>query len=199
MCGRYANTVPVGEAAQRLRAETDASLDSWTPPGEVFPTNSMPICTAEGRHRRLTLARWGWKRDFMKSRPLINARSDKLAVSKLWRPALAHRRCLVPATCWYEWTGERGSKVRHELTAGGGLITFAGLWEETDEGPAYTIVTGEAAAPITHVHDRMPAVLDEDRRGAWLDATVGPDEALAALECSAEMVGRLRAEVAGDA
>jgi putative SOS response-associated peptidase YedK len=102
MCGRYGYKSTAPTAAELLRATIDASLASWSPPGEVFPTNNQPICTADGRHRRLTLARWGWKRDFMKSKPLINARSDKLAISKLWRPALAHRRCLVPATCWYE-------------------------------------------------------------------------------------------------
>jgi len=197
MCGRYANSLTAAEVARHFGADRDPSLAGWEASDEVFPTTRQPIVVAGGGGRRLTLGRWGWRRDFAK-RPLINARADKLVRSGLWSPALERHRCVVPATAWFEWTGPQGAKRRHRLSAGDGPIGFAGLWEGDGGDLAYTIVTCQAAAPIRHVHDRMPAVLAAEHLERWVDPGVEVAEALDALRVDGAMVARLAASPDGD-
>jgi putative SOS response-associated peptidase YedK len=113
---------------------------------------------------------WGFRRQFapkVKGRPplrrtIVNSREDKLA-GAMWRDAFQHRRCLIPATAFFEWIERGGRMVPLRFTRPGGrMIWIAGIWEESPEhGRCHSMITTEPTAAIARVHDRMPALLPE--------------------------------------
>lgn len=132
--------------------------------------------------------RWGlhphWsKLDPMdgKARPLFNARSETAATKPSFRTPWKRRRALIPATHWYEWTGEQGGKVPWCIKPEtGGLFAFAGLWDlwRVDEGIdllSCTILTKPAAEPLASLHHRMPIRLPPAHWTGWLDPDVSPE------------------------
>ena len=88
---------------------------------------------------------------------------------------MRHRRCLVPANGYYEWTGKPGTRQPHLIRqADGGLLAFAGLWEswlgaDGSEIDTMAILTVAANSAMTSLHDRMPAILGPETFDAWLD------------------------------
>jgi putative SOS response-associated peptidase YedK len=155
MCGRYQNAQTASAMADSLGAIN--KVDDWNPSWNIRPTDRAPVAL-EDDGRRLGLMRWGWEPDWATS-TLINARSDKLDSSRLWHGALQERRCVVPATGWWEWRGEQSPKTpyAHRLTSGR-PFTFAGLWSrEGDEG-RFVIVVTDASKPVRHVRNRFTSV-----------------------------------------
>lgn len=185
MCGRYA----VGASASDLGAEfgpLNDKITSWHPLWSVAPTNDVPIVHEQHDGRALELARWDWpKPSTMRSRgPIINARIEKLDGS-FWARAFRRARCIVPLTGYYEWTGAKGDKQPHYLYSSTAdehpaLLAAAGLtWTVEiagDRQRVVVIVTRAARDAAGRVHDRMPAMLDQDLRSAWLDPTVLTDQ-----------------------
>lgn len=114
-------------------------------------------------------ARWGFRRDFNPS--VNNARDDKL-VDGMWRQAWNEkRRCVIPASCFYEWTGPKGRKQTYAIEAPGGLLWMAGLWEmstKPDIGLCFTTLTTSANPTMTPLHDRMPVILDRNAIEVYL-------------------------------
>ena len=105
-----------------------------------------------------------------------NARSETMATSGVFRAAVKSRRCLIPMSGFIEWTGPKGGKTKHLITASDGDLLFAaGLWEEAwPEGQSlvsYTMVmTGaEEGDDMRPFHDRQPVLLDREGAEAWLD------------------------------
>lgn len=105
-----------------------------------------------------------------------NCRSEEMTTKTSFRDALKGKRCIVPATAFYEHTGPKGSMTKHAITpAAGGLHYLAGLssrhsWEgETTE--SYTMLMQAAADgdDMRPFHDRQPAFLDEETASIWLD------------------------------
>jgi putative SOS response-associated peptidase YedK len=66
------------------------------------------ILMDDQRGRRLGLMGWGWHRSFLGKRPLINVLSEEIASKPMFAEALHRRRCLVPATAWFEWQAVPG-------------------------------------------------------------------------------------------
>ncbi len=103
----------------------------------------------------------------------INARSESAARSPAFREAFARRRCLIPATGFYEWRKAAGARAQPWLfeMADGRPFAFAGLWQPaTQSAPASCLIlTTEPNALAASVHDRMPAILAREDYAAWLD------------------------------
>ncbi|HZZ91418.1 MAG TPA: SOS response-associated peptidase [Usitatibacter sp.] len=149
----------------------------------IAPTHEAPVIRAgEGGTREVALLRWGlvpsWAKELSIGSKLINARAETLAEKPSFRAAFRSRRCIVPASGFFEWTGEPRWRVPHAITvAGRPLVPFAGLWESwrTPQGPVletYTIVTTAANGFVSGMHDRMPAILEERDIDAWLGGSV---------------------------
>jgi putative SOS response-associated peptidase YedK len=86
------------------------------------------------------------------------------------------RRCLVPASGFYEWTGPKGAKQAYHLVrADLELLAFAGLWgawraPSGDEVLSYAIITTEPNDVVRPFKDRMPVILEPSDYDAWLTA-----------------------------
>lgn len=181
MCGRYALTTPPQVLAallhlQRVRYE-------YAPRWNIAPTQRVPAVRvgADGE-RELVGLHWGlipsWAKDRAIASRLINARSETADTTASFRSAFKQRRCLIPASGFYEWKKQSGAKTKQPYyirPAGNQPLTFAGLWEswvDKDTGEALescTILTKNADETVKSLHDRMPVILSGAAIDAWLD------------------------------
>lgn len=187
MCGRYSLDLPL--SLSRADREMINSwplvldkLDQRESQYNIAPTQLAPVIAAGNDGIEVLGMRWGfvpvWSKDGKTSYSTINARVETLATSKLYGPALKKHRCLVPATGYYEWTGEKGHKQPFNIhDPDGHALFFAGLWsswrdpEKGGERPklTFTIITGKPGLVSGEVHDRQPVILPAERWEAWLD------------------------------
>ena len=192
MCGRYALYGP--RAFSRAEREYFEGLEAFPASYNVAPTDTMPIAYLSGGRPRLAPARWGlvpyWARDAKAGAKAINARAETCTSSPYFRDAYREkRRCLVPASGFFEWKKTPAGKQPYYITsADDALLAFAGLWERwrTPEGGrlvTYTVITGEPNAVVAPLHDRMPVILAPEDYTQWLTAD-DPRELLRA--CAAE-------------
>jgi putative SOS response-associated peptidase YedK len=143
----------------------------------IAPGNEMPVITRSGENH-VAILRWGlipsWTKDIRAAKPLINARAETLAEKPSFRSLLKSRRCLVPASGFYEWKKEGNRKIPHYFRlTDEPLFSFAGLYDSwhNPEGVSvstYTIVTCEANSLVAPVHDRMPVILSRENEERWL-------------------------------
>lgn len=197
MCGRFALTLPPDAMAQ-LFAERPANDLPQEPNYNICPTNQVPVVTAEaGAGRALVSMRWGFLPHWYKSPTdgplLINARAETIAEKPAFRAACRTRRCLIPATGFYEWTKDAdGNRLPWYITSPEQKpVVFAGVWQRWDKGeePLTTcsIVTTAANQPMSTIHHRVPVIIAEQDWGFWLGEagigaaklmTAAPDDAL---------------------
>lgn len=181
MCSRYSLTSPP-EAVRATFGYKNAA--EFPPRYNIAPTQPVAIVrNSHANERELALVRWGlipsWARDPAKFSTLINARSETAAEKPSFRASLRHRRCIVPADAFYEWTGKPGSKQPYMITLQSKeIMGLAGLWEhwlgaDGSEVETMAILTVDANAEMASVHDRMPAILRSGDYDAWLDCRPG--------------------------
>ncbi|MDH0342106.1 SOS response-associated peptidase [Chromobacterium haemolyticum] len=108
----------------------------------------------------------------------LNARSDRLKSSPLWRKRYARQRCVVPASAFHEWVGKQCYNVRQA----GQALALGGLYETWQYGdvvvPSFTIVTLPPHPRFAHIHHKsLPLMLEPDSFDAWLDPTFTSVEA----------------------
>ena len=178
MCGRYALTLP----PEALRALFKVLGEDLFPPRyNIAPTQPIHVvATAADRRRELVLMRWGfvpsWVKDPAKFPLLINARIESAADKPAFRNAVRRRRCLVPATGFYEWQKrpEGGKQPYLIKPAAPPVVAFAGIHEtwigpDGEEVDTAAILTRAATPSLAGIHDRMPAVVPEALFDDWLD------------------------------
>ena len=181
MCGRYA--LAVDGRALREAFRTVDSLP-WRPRYNLAPSQEVPAVRLGDRGRELVLLRWGlvprWAEDPRFGWRTVNARAETVDRKPAFREAFRRRRCLIPATGFYEWRRLDGRKQPyHVARRDGGLMAFAGLWERWT-GPggerleSCTIVVTDAPPPLAAVHGRMPVILGEADHDRWLDPAADP-------------------------
>ncbi|MEO0664975.1 MAG: SOS response-associated peptidase [Pseudomonadota bacterium] len=176
MCGRFAITLPDDAMAQLFDAVPSNDLPEG-PRYNVCPTNDVHVVVSDAG-RRLRAMRWGFLPHWYKTTNggplLINARSETIAEKPAFKAACRERRCLIPASGFYEWTKTpEGARLPWYITrADGEPLVFAGIWQNWErDGEAYTtcaIVTCAANARMAEIHKRMPVVLAPENWGLWL-------------------------------
>jgi putative SOS response-associated peptidase YedK len=179
MCGRY-----VSRDQAAIEREYDIRIiDPFEKIYNAAPTMTLPVLRANAAGWNCTLMRWGlvpswWSKSGLPS-STINARVEEAAGKPMWRQAVRHHRCLVPASGWYEWqkSAEGGRKQPfyiHALDNSG--LCFAGLWStylhEGAEVDSFAILTRAASQELAHIHNRMPVVLPPAAFAEWLDPAV---------------------------
>lgn len=172
MCARYNLRVTPAEAQAAfdlLRAP------DWQPRYNIAPTQSVLAIRETDEGRVADPMRWGlipsWSKEPKTKFPLINARAETVAKQPSFRAPFKRKRCLVPATGFYEWTGSKGNKQPHHIgLQGDEPFAFAGLWDRWgDDLESCTILTCGANALMAPIHDRMPVILPRETWELWLD------------------------------
>ncbi|MCX6694662.1 MAG: SOS response-associated peptidase [Methanomicrobiales archaeon] len=178
MCGRFSIAVTAG-LRERFSLDFDPLLFERY---NISPGQEVPVVVGRGGgEATLVTMRWGmvppWARDHHGAEPIINARVEGLSERPAFRDAYFHRRCIIPATGFFEWGNARSQKVPWYFRTGGdGILGLAGLFEtrSTSNGdlPMCVIITVAANEVVTPVHPRMPAILPRTCEGRWLDPTI---------------------------
>lgn len=173
MCGRFTITHP-NEALAALFGAVPGNDLPPVPNYNVCPTNPVAAITSDGGARRLRAMRWGFIPSWYKAPAdgplIINARSDTVATKPAFREAIRARRCIVPASGFYEWsTGEKGEKLPWYITrADGQPMALAGVWQRWQDMDTVAIVSTEAGQGMAGLHHREPVILEAADWPLWL-------------------------------
>ena len=177
MCSRYDNLIP-RDAMQQLFGVEQLPATNFPPRYNIAPTQEVTIVRIDrGGERQLLIARWGLVSPWMKSipkQPHINARAEAVERTPLFRDAFSARRCLIPATGFYEWERrEDGRQPFRFHMRSADPFAFAGLWEgaqiDSQRMRSTTIIVTEANSLVGAIHDRMPVILPAEAYAEWLD------------------------------
>ncbi len=185
MCGRYGFVHDASVIGPLFNVET-VKLE---PRFNVAPSQEVPIIRLDDEHNReMALVQWGllphWVRDPKEFKAsTINARADKVADSPSYREPFKRRRCLVPASGFYEWKREGSSKQPYFIRYKDGRpLAFAGLWDHWERGDkvieSCTIITTSANGVMKDIHDRMPVILEPEAFDFWLGEEAATQEEL---------------------
>ena len=177
MCGRYAIST---SRLPRIENALGIELPEVQPHYNIAPTEIVPVVrTPEVGDCELVNMRWGlipaWSKEPRIPYATFNARAETVAEKPAFRAAYRSRRCLVPASGFYEWREEQGRKQPWYFSATDGQeLAFAGLWEEwhgSDAPPllSCTVIVGTANEVVAPVHDRMVVILGPDDYATCLD------------------------------
>lgn len=189
MCGRFALKNP-----QALQAAFGLNETPNLPPRyNIAPSQDVAAVRMGPHGRELVMLHWGlipaWAKDPKTGYSLINARAETVAEKPAFRTAFRRRRCIIPASGFYEWKEVAGGKQPYYLMLKNGEpMGLAGLWEhwQSPEGrviESCTILVTDANALVKQVHDRMPVILPKEAYAAWLDPEEQAPDRLAPLLC----------------
>jgi putative SOS response-associated peptidase YedK len=179
MCGRYVS--PREAALERYFNLTRGGGKLLDAHYNAAPTQLLPVYRVHPKHGpELVELRWGlipyWAKDPAIGVKSINARAETLAERPAFQSAFRRRRCLVPMMGFYEWRKTPAGKVPHYIhLLNSEVFAVAGLheWWPGKDGAApiesFTIITTDANALVSSLHDRMPVILREDAHAKWLD------------------------------
>lgn len=174
MCGRFSLTVNEAELNERFHLE--GGDEPYVARYNCAPTQALAVITNSGNYK-LNYMRWGlvpsWAKDLKIGAKMINARAETIMEKASFRLAFSRRRCLVPATSFFEW--KQGKvKIPYVIRlAGGGLFSMAGIWEEWKGADgnfvkSFSIITAQANSLMQPLHDRMPVILSQRNEETWL-------------------------------
>lgn len=169
----------------------------FEPKSAIYPGQEFPVIIQKEQNLTAINASWGlipsWAKDKAISRQTFNARAETIDVKPSFRSSFKSKRCLIPATGFYEWSKlENGKKteVLFQLKSNE-LFMFAGLWDEwvdmsvNQTITTFTMITTEPNEFVAKIHNRMPVILHKDDEMKWL---VKPDKDLLRPFESVDMV-----------
>ena len=174
MCNNYANHIPVGEifeifSESRFPLRLPDGPPNLEPSDDIRPTDAAPVILPEGEHTTLVRLKWGLAPSQPKRPPVINMRSEGRRFEK--------GRCLIPASSFFEFTGEKYPKTRWRFTrSDSDWFCFAGYQNggPNGEGDArFSLLTVDPGPDIAPTHDRQPVVLDRTDWDRWLAGEEG--------------------------
>jgi putative SOS response-associated peptidase YedK len=189
MCGRFTLNSSAEELAEQFDLD---SIRDMAPRYNIAPSQDIAVVReSDAGPRELAALRWGlipaWVKDPAASHSPINARSETAASKPTFRQAMSRRRCIVPASGFFEWKGKKGEKQAFLFRMrSSGLFGIAGLYEtwlgvggEVIETAA--LLTTEANAVVERVHKRMPVILAPSDYEHWLDSKNRDSDSVAPL------------------
>ena len=194
MCGRF-TLQTTAEEAELFFGLGDADARLLVPRFHISPTQPIVVIRNGEINREMVPMRWGlwpsWVKDPNDFPLLINARADGVATKNSFRNAFKRRRCLIPASGFYEWKAAgKGPKQPYWIAPpsrqNARLIAFAGLWEtwcgaDGSEVDTAAIITTDANATLAPIHHRMPALIEPGQFDAWLAQDTAQDELMRML------------------
>jgi putative SOS response-associated peptidase YedK len=179
MCGRFTQLFTWQELHD-FYALIDPQALSLEPSWNIAPTQEAGVVVREEQGFVYRRMRWGlvpmWAKDMSIGNQAINARVETAAEKPVFRGAWKSRRCVVPASGFYEWRetplpgkSQTAKSPFYIARRDGRPLTFAGLWERWKDGMlSFTILTQEACASLSDLHSRMPVMLAPEAIGPWL-------------------------------
>ena len=182
MCGRYTLSAGHESLARAFLAEFSEELKkSWKPRYNITPGTGI-VAILEDRDkggRRAEVLHWGlvpsWAKDPDIGFKLINARSETIADKPSYRDAYRYRRCIVPASGFYEWDRRKSPRQPYYFhPANADFLALAGIWEHWmhpcgSEILSVSLITTAANQTVGSIHHRMPVIIQPENWARWLD------------------------------
>jgi len=177
MCGRFSLIATWQSLLDAMKAEPPKQ---YTARYNIAPSQPVLLLwrNEDNGRREFTHALWGlvpsWSSEDRPVKALINARSETASTKPAFRAAFRRRRCLIPATGFYEWSRTGGKKQPwHFQMRDGALFAFAGLWERLispagGEIETCAILTTTANPLVAPIHGRMPCILHPAAYDEWV-------------------------------
>jgi putative SOS response-associated peptidase YedK len=147
----------------------------------IAPTQDVPVIVRQSPNR-IVMMRWGliphWAKDESIGTKMINARAETITEKPSFKRLLPSKRCIVPASGYYEWQATKNGKQPYYIQAEDGeYLPFAGLyttWKNAEgtEILSFTIITTEPTVNLQAIHNRMPVILEPKAEEVWLDPDV---------------------------
>ena len=199
MCGRFALYAPHSKIHKFFDADVGAL--EFAARYNIAPMQVAPVIRQRPNGERVAhLLRWGlmpsWSKDESIATKLINARGETVAEKPSFRAAYKSRRCVVPASAFYEWQRIQSGKQPYLIhPVGYDLFGFAGLWERWTRQDAepldtFTVITTDANETMRPVHDRMPVILAQEDVAVWMAKDSDPGLLQRLLRpCPSERIG----------
>ena len=167
MCGRFTSTASPEELMRKFDVRI---LQNLQPKWNVAPSQQALVIARHGLQNETVMAQWGLPPASAKHSTLINARAETVTEKPTFRDAFHHRRCLVVASGWYEWSAPK--TPWHFQFCNGEVMAFGGLLFGPPEQRRFVIMTTRADAGIADIHHRAPLVLAADDFEGWLGGDV---------------------------
>jgi putative SOS response-associated peptidase YedK len=218
MCNRFGYLAPISRLIDEFSQTRlplifpDGAVPNLEPCEHIRPTDpaaiirprdpAAPTAGVELASLRWWLVPYFHRKTLREWKPMTtNARAETLATTAAFREPLARRRCLVPASHFFEWTGEKGARIMWRFTkTGAEIFCFAGLWDRarTADGTieSFTIVTCAPGPDCAPYHDRQPVILEREGWQTWLDLTADPTPLLQAGPAGTLAVARAESALA---
>ena len=191
MCGRIVNNMQPRFLREQFDEVAGADILEETgllPRFNLPPTGHLPgIRMNQYGGQQWEIFRWGliprWAKPDRIPDRTFNARGETVADKPTFREAWKKRRCVLPISGYFEWTGPKGHKEPFYFHREDGTpLMLAGLWEtwqhEDTLVESCTIITRPSTGQTAEYHHRMPVFIDRTEMDAWLS---GPVEVAAAL------------------
>lgn len=189
MCGRYADFLEIQDLVDAFNLMNPGETPDHEPRFNVAPTQLVRVVRQGTDGALLDSARWGlvpsWAKDPSVGVRMINARLEGVQEKPSFRTAFAKRRCIVPASGYYEWQAGASGKVPHFIHAADApLLAMAGLleaWRPDPQAPwliTCAVVTTAARGDLAAIHDRQPVMMTPETWPAWLDPASSTADAM---------------------
>jgi putative SOS response-associated peptidase YedK len=170
MCGRFAFN---GEQWPESVAPQFPEIE---PNYNISPQDNVNCIWVENNIHKITPMKWGFRPSWSKTNTIepINARLDSISEKPIFRDSFEKRRCLIPATGWYEWKTTPSGKIPfyHRLVDNQ-LMLFAGIFDDwndsNDSKRSFCILTTDSHQSISHIHLRMPLIVPHSSIDEWLN------------------------------
>ena len=183
MCGRFTLTL-TPEMAQWFEIfGIDVNELNIISQYSIAPTNKVLAITSDGETNQAQRMDWGlvpfWIKKMSDQSKYINTRAETVS-EKMYKNAFTHRRCLIPATGFYEWMGPpKAKQPMRIMLKSEEVFAFAGIWEqatpknvpERGEITSCSIITTVPNGIMEPIHNRMPVILPPDLYADWLNPT----------------------------
>jgi putative SOS response-associated peptidase YedK len=179
MCGRFTHLLTWPQIVRLYRLSDAPEPPAGFQPSYNIAPSQQVLVIGRGEHGpEARMMRWGFIPAWSKTKPAvtpINVRGETVASSGMFRSAFKVRRCLVPASGFYEWRKQpgRGKQPYWVGMTDGGPFSMAGIWERWhgESGEAvnsFALITTEPNELAGAIHDRMPVIIAPTDYEAWL-------------------------------
>ena len=178
MCGRFYVDEETVREIERVVRSVDLQMRKMRT-GDIYPSQSAGILTYSRQKNPLSASstadnsqvfelkemHWGFLQ-YQKKGLLINARAETALERKTFRDSVQHRRCIILAKHFYEWDSDKNKATF--FREGRSALYMAGFYNKFQDEDRFIILTTQANASVSPVHDRMPLVLEDSELEDWV-------------------------------
>ncbi|MCE7735124.1 MAG: SOS response-associated peptidase [Candidatus Heimdallarchaeota archaeon] len=179
MCGRFSYFI--GSDVLKEYFGISKLSHNIEPRYNIAPNDEVYVVVSENQNQ-LKLMKWGllphWSPEKTSSKKMINARSETIWQKGAFKHSIAKKRCVIPASGFYEWKEDKGKKIPYFFyLEDQDVMPLGGIYDTwySDFGytiTSFSIITTEANSVVENIHNRMPLILNQKNIEKWLDPTI---------------------------